>query len=39
MFVDAAAIVAILADEREAERCSNAILAAVDRFWKPAGSS
>lgn len=32
MFVDAAAIVAILSDEQEAERCSKALVAAADRF-------
>lgn len=32
MFVDAAAIIAILSDENEAERCSNALAEATDRF-------
>lgn len=35
MFIDAAAIVAILCDEAEAERCSQAIIAAVERFTSP----
>ena len=32
MFIDAAAIIAILSEEGEAERCSNALLEATDRF-------
>ena len=32
MFVDAAAIIAILSDEDEAERCSDAVVKAAERF-------
>ncbi|TIO19032.1 MAG: type II toxin-antitoxin system VapC family toxin [Mesorhizobium sp.] len=32
MFIDAAAIIAILSDENEAERCSDAVVAPAERF-------
>jgi ribonuclease VapC len=35
MFVDAAAVIAILSEEEEAERCSNAIQAASERLTSP----
>ena len=35
MFVDAAAIIAVLSEEDEAERCSNAIQAASERLTSP----